>query len=81
VGSINLIAMRELQQLGESVIWLVIVGALSLGLAIVALVGLGAIARELILEHTHEADSTEKEGTPGTGDVGRASRRRCVLTE
>jgi hypothetical protein len=81
MGSINLIAVRKLQQLGDSAMWLVIVGVLSLGLGILALVGLLALARELIVERAHGADSTEEEGTPGTGDVGRASGRRCVMTE
>jgi hypothetical protein len=70
--------MRKLQQLGDSAMWLVIVAVLSLGLGILALVGLLALAREFIVERTHEADSTEEEGTR---DIGRASGPRCVMTE
>jgi hypothetical protein len=57
---------------------LVIVGVLSLGLGILALVWLLALARELIVDRSFEADSREDEGTTGTGDAGRASERRCV---
>jgi hypothetical protein len=73
--------MRKLQPLGDSAMWLVIVGVLSLGLGILALVGLLVLVRELILERFHEANSTDGEGTPGTGDAGRASGRRCVMTQ
>ena len=80
MGSINLIAMRKLQLLGDTAMWLVIVGVLSLVLGILALVGLLALARELIFERSHEAHSTDDEGTTGTGNVGRASEGRCVTT-
>jgi hypothetical protein len=72
--------MRKLQLLGDSAMWLAIVGVLSVGLGILALVGLLALARELIVERSHEADSTDDEGTADTGDAGRASERRCVMT-
>jgi hypothetical protein len=70
--------MRKLQQLGDSAMRLVIVGVLSLGLGILALVWLLALARELIVDRSFEADSREDEGTAGTGDAGRASGRQCV---
>jgi hypothetical protein len=73
--------MRKLQQLGDSAMWLVIVGVLSLGLGILALVGLLALARELIVERAHEADSTEEEAIRGTRNVGRVSGRRYAMTE
>jgi hypothetical protein len=81
MGGISLIAMRKLQQLGDSAMWLVIIGVLSFGLGILALVGLLALVKELIVELAHEADSTDEEGTPGKGDVGRVSGQRCVMTE
>ena len=58
--------------------WLVIVGVLSLGLTILALVGLLKLAKELIFERYHEA-SSDDEGTTGTGDVDRAYGRRRVM--
>ena len=60
--------------------WLVIVGVLSLGLGILALVGLLALARELIFDRSHDADPEDHEGTTGAGDGGRASGRRCAMT-
>jgi len=56
--------MRKLQLLGDSVVWLVIVAVLSLGLGILALVGLLALARELIFERSDEADSRRWAMTP-----------------
>jgi hypothetical protein len=72
--------MRKLQLLGDSAMWLVMVAVLSLGLGILALVGLLALARELMVERSHEASSTDEESTTGTGDVGRASGRGYVMT-
>jgi hypothetical protein len=60
--------------------WLVVAGVLSLGLGILALVGLLAVARELIFESPFEANSMDDEGTKGKCDGGRASRRRCATT-
>jgi hypothetical protein len=80
MGSINLLFVRKLQLLGDSAMWLVIAGVLSLGLGILALVGLLALVRELFFERFHEASSTYDEGSVSTGDVGRASGRRCVTT-
>ena len=61
--------------------WLVIVGVLSLCLGFLALVGLLVLVRELIFERLHGANSTDDEGIPGTGDAGRDSGRRCVMTQ
>ena len=72
--------MRKLQLLGDLVVWLVIVGVLSLGVGILALVGLLAIAREMIFERSDGTDSTSDERASGTGDVGRGSRRQYVMT-
>ena len=73
--------MRKLQLLGDSAMWLVIVGVLSLGIGILALVGLLTLARELIFERCHEANSTDAEGTTDTRDVGGASGRQCIMTQ
>jgi uncharacterized protein (DUF58 family) len=73
--------MRKLQLLGDSAMWLVIAGVLSLALGILALVGLLAFARALIFERSPEANSTVDQGTTGTGNVGRASGRRWVMTQ
>jgi hypothetical protein len=59
--------------------WLVIVGALSLALGILALVGLLAVARELIFERPFE-NSIDDGGTEGKCDGDRASGRRCATT-
>jgi hypothetical protein len=53
--------------------WLVIVGVLSLGLGILALIGLLVVARELIFERPFEANSMNDEGTKAKCDGGRAS--------
>jgi hypothetical protein len=70
--------MRKLQLLGDSAMWLVIVGVLSLGFVFLALVGLLTLARELIFECSHEANPDDK-GTTGAGDVARAYGRRRVM--
>ena len=80
MGSITLVSMRKLQQLGDWAMWLVIVGLLSLGFGILALVGLLALARALVFERWHEANTTDDEGATSTGDVGRASGH-CVITQ
>jgi hypothetical protein len=59
--------------------WLVIVGVVSLGLGILALVGLLVVARELIFERPFES-SVDDGGTEGKCDGGRASGRRCAMT-
>ena len=43
--------------------WFVIVGAMSLGLGILAMVGLLSVARELIVERPFEANSMDDGGT------------------
>jgi hypothetical protein len=73
--------MRKLQLLGDSAMWLVMVAVLSLGVGILALVGLLVLARELIFERSDEANSTDSAVTTGTGDVGRASGRPSVMTQ
>jgi hypothetical protein len=80
MGSINLIHMRRLQLLGDSAMWLAIVVVLSFVLGILALVGLLALVRELIVERSHETHATDDERGTGIGDVGHASGRRCVTT-
>jgi hypothetical protein len=80
IGSINLIAMRKLQLLGDWAMWLVIVGVLSFVFGILALVGLVALVRELIVERHHDAHPTEDERAAGTGDIVRPSSRRYVTT-
>jgi hypothetical protein len=76
--------MRKLQLLGDSAMWLVIAGVLSLCLIILVLVGLLAIVRELIGERSHETNSMDDEATgtgTGTGEVGRASGQRCGMMQ
>jgi hypothetical protein len=80
MGSINLGYMRKLQLFGDSAMWLVVAGVLSLGFVILAVVWLLALVRELFVERVQEADSMLDEGAAGNGDVGRASERRCVMT-
>jgi len=55
--------------------WLVIAGVVSLGLAVLALIGLLTVARELIFERPFENSNG---GTEGKCDGGRASGRRCA---
>jgi hypothetical protein len=58
--------------------WLVIVGVLSLGLGFLALVGLVAVARELICESSPEVKFTDDGGAADRGDIGRVSGRRAL---
>jgi hypothetical protein len=61
--------------------WLVIVGVLSLGLGISALIGLLTVAKELFCDSSLDAKVTDAGGAIGRHDVGgRASARRCVVT-
>ena len=60
--------------------WFLTVGVISLGLGILAVVGLLAVARELMVERPFEADSMNDGGTKGKSESGRASRRRCAMT-
>jgi hypothetical protein len=59
--------------------WLLIVGLLSLGLSILALIGLLAVGRELFCDSS--LDPNSRGGVAGRPDVGgRASAGRCVVT-
>ena len=61
--------------------WPVIVGVLSIGLGILALIGLLAVAKALFCESSPDADFTDAAGAAGRRDVrGRASGRRCGMT-
>ena len=66
--------MRKLQLLGDSTMGLVIVGVLTFGLGVLALVGLLALIREFVFECCHETTSTDDDGT----DEVRASGRRVT---
>jgi len=58
--------------------WVVIV--LSLGLGILALIGLLAVAKELFRDSSLDANFTDAGSATGRHDVGgRASARRCVV--
>jgi hypothetical protein len=64
--------------------WLVL-GILCLGLGCLALIGLLAVARELIFKRFFQADSLEEDSpedrqTSGRCDLDRASARRYVMT-
>jgi hypothetical protein len=48
--------------------WFVIAGVIGLGLGILAVVGLLAVARELLVERPFEADSMDDGGTNGKSD-------------
>jgi hypothetical protein len=58
---------------------LVIVGVLSLGLGILALIGLLVVARELFCDGSFDADPTDT-GAKGRHDVGGRASGRCVTT-
>ena len=58
--------------------WLVIV--LSVGLGILALIGLLAVAKELLCDSSLDANFTDAAPATGRHDAGcRASARRCVI--
>jgi hypothetical protein len=59
--------------------WLVIVGVLSLGLGILALIGLLVIARELFCDSSFDATFTDTRAN-GRHDVGGRASGRCVTT-
>ena len=59
--------------------WLVIV-ALSLGVGILALIGLLALAKELFSESSLDADCMDPGGAADRQDVRRAYARRRVMT-
>jgi hypothetical protein len=79
MGGINLL-WRKLRLLGDSAMWLIIVGLLSLGLGILALIGLLALVKELFCESTLDADFTDPGGAAGRDDVGRTYGSRGVMT-
>ena len=59
--------------------WLMVVGVLILGLGILALIGLLAVAKEFFSDSSIEAHFTDAGGAAGRHFVGsRASTRRCV---
>jgi hypothetical protein len=60
--------------------WLVIVGVLSLGLGILALIGLLAVARELFRETPLDAHFADAGGATSQHDVRGAYGRRRVTT-
>jgi hypothetical protein len=60
--------------------WIVIVGVLSLGVGIVALFGLLAVAGELFCERPLDTDFAEAGGATSKHDVRRACARRSVTT-
>jgi hypothetical protein len=59
--------------------WLVIVGVLGLGLGILALVGLVAVARALIWESSPEVKFTDDGGAADRDNIGRVSGRRALM--
>jgi hypothetical protein len=60
--------------------WLVIVGLLSLGLGVLALIGLLAVVKELFCDSPLDANVTDGGTTIRRGAGGRAPARRCVVT-
>ena len=60
--------------------WLVIVGVLSLGVSILALIGLLVLARESFRERSRDAGSTGAPGAMDRHDRARAHGRRRVMT-
>jgi hypothetical protein len=59
--------------------WLVIVGVLSLGFGILALIGLLVVARELFCDRSFDANFTGARAE-GRHDVGGHASGRCVTT-
>jgi hypothetical protein len=60
--------------------WLVIVGVLSLGFGILALIGLLAVAKELFCDSSIAADFADAAGATGRHDGGGRASGRCVTT-
>ena len=60
--------------------WLVIVGVLSLGLGILALIGLLVVAKELFGDSSIDANFTDAAGAAGRLDAGGRASGRCVTT-
>jgi hypothetical protein len=60
--------------------WFVIVGVLSVGLGVIALLGLLAVAKELFCDSSVDTNSTYAGGVAVRHDVGdRTSGRRYVM--
>jgi len=60
--------------------WLVIAGVLGIGVAILALVGLLAVARELLHASSLEPNDTDDGAATGRQDIGPACGRRHAMT-
>jgi hypothetical protein len=60
--------------------WLVIVIGLSLGLGVLALIGLLVLVRELFCEGSLDAGITDVGDATARHHIGHASARRSVLT-
>ena len=59
--------------------WLVIVGLVGVGLGILALIGLLAVAKELFCDSSLDASFADEGGT-GRHDVGSRASGRSVMT-
>lgn len=78
IGGINLLTHEETATAqGSSSMWFVIVGVIGLGLGLVAVIGLLAVARDLIVERPFEANSMDDGGTKGKS-VGKANLLAAV---
>jgi hypothetical protein len=60
--------------------WLMIVGVSSLAFGILALIGLLAVAKELLRDSSLEADFTDAASAASRHDVGGRASGRCVTT-
>jgi len=60
--------------------WPVIVGVLSAGLAILALLGLLTVAKELLRDSSHDANFRDADAASGHGVEAHACGRRRVIT-
>jgi hypothetical protein len=58
--------------------WLVIVGVSSLAFGILALIGLLAVAKQLLCDSSLEADFTDAASATGRHDAGGRASGRCV---
>jgi hypothetical protein len=60
--------------------WLVIVGLLSLGFGVLALIGLFAVIKELFCDSPPDANVADASASGRHGVGGDGSARRCVVT-
>jgi hypothetical protein len=60
--------------------WPVIVGVLSTGLAILALLGLLTVAKELLRDSSHDANFGDADAASGNDVEARACGRQRVIT-